>query len=123
MNARTDLPSAAPGETDPYIAMLASSARHLLDTTIGWRLDLLRVDAGLARVATEDDDQALTRMVHCRRACTERGHFHEIIDLPFRPARCDLHPWTRLDARGCVTCRVLAVYPVDHEEGTDDGDE
>lgn len=34
--------------------------------------------------------------------------------------RCPTHPWTRLDARGCVTCRVLAAYPLPAEEDQDD---
>lgn len=72
---RRTMPSGTP---DPYIEMMADSARQAARMVCGWMADQVKVDIGM--VVTVPEDTPGSRMMLCHRPCAPYAHFHWVID-------------------------------------------
>lgn len=85
--------------TDTYIEQYAANARAMARQVLAWRLDSLRISAGLVEVVSEPHDDfnrplrrrlrreqesprpTGTRLMLCDRSCVAFAHFHFVRDV------------------------------------------
>jgi hypothetical protein len=63
-----------------FIRNYAKNSKAVAEIKLGWHVDRVRIQLGLAQVVNPDDyEPEEMRLVHCMHSCAPYGHFHFIL--------------------------------------------